>query len=317
LTLSIYRQPVAVAVHPKIAKKPDRTGPGNTCCDQCGRYCELLSSVLRELLEVHHFAMSTASENQWSFDMCRASTFNLLYEAAVIKEGGLATQSPWGNKGECAKAMEDTAREELQCLEALPPSSHKWTWGEQLTKADVLGLARSRTRPGKIHSGYDISLRGSKNSGDDSFAPSLPTSHGRYDAVLEDILPDASLASPSYFADFRHCLYDPLSLKVPDSDSESPSTYRHRGLLPGIPEHLASAPAPAPAMPPSAPSPPYAPVPSPPGQESSAPGLSSPPAPVRGRLSLREGITQKPNRYQDGGEPIRTTLDIPTNMQPP
>jgi hypothetical protein len=40
-------------------------------CDQCGRYRELLSSVLRELLEVHHFAlaMSTASENQWSLDM--------------------------------------------------------------------------------------------------------------------------------------------------------------------------------------------------------------------------------------------------------
>jgi hypothetical protein len=124
------------------------------------------------------------------------------------------------------------------------------------------------------------------NSGDDSFAPSLPTSHGRYDAMPEVILPDASLAGPSYFADFWHCLYDPLSLRVSDSDSESPSAYRRRGLLPGIPEDLASAlalalaPALAPAMPPSAPSPPSAPAPSPPGQESSAPGLPSPPAPA-------------------------------------
>jgi hypothetical protein len=93
--------------------------------------------------------------------------------------------------------------------------------------------------------------------------------------VLEVILPDASLAGPSYFADFRHRLYDPLSLRVPDSDLESPSAYQHRGLLPGIPEHLASAPASAAAMCPSAPSPPSAPAPSPPGQESSALGLPS------------------------------------------
>jgi hypothetical protein len=79
--------------------------------------------------------------------MRRASTFNLLYEAAVTKEGGPATRPPQGNKGERAKAVEDTAREELQRLEVLPPSSHKWTWGEKLTKADVLGLGQERFIP--------------------------------------------------------------------------------------------------------------------------------------------------------------------------
>jgi hypothetical protein len=82
--------------------------------------------------------------------MRRASTFNLLYKAAVIKEGGPATRPPQGNKGERAKAVEDTAQEELQHLEALPPSSHKWTWGEQLTKADVLGPGRGRFIPATI-----------------------------------------------------------------------------------------------------------------------------------------------------------------------
>jgi hypothetical protein len=161
-------------------------------CDQCGHYCDLLGSVLLELLNVQQFAaaMLLASENQWSLAMCRASTFNLLYEAAVIKEGGPATWPPRGNKGDRGKAVEDRAWEELQHLQVLSPSSHKLIWGEQLTKADVLGLARSGTRPGKIHSGYDISLRGGKNSGDDSFAPSLPTSHGHYNAMPEDILPD-------------------------------------------------------------------------------------------------------------------------------
>jgi hypothetical protein len=82
--------------------------------------------------------------------MHQALTFNLLYEAAVIKEGGLATRPPRGNKGERAKAVEDTAREELQHLEVLPPSSHKWTWGEQLTKADVLGPGWGRFIPATI-----------------------------------------------------------------------------------------------------------------------------------------------------------------------
>jgi len=145
-------------------------------CDKCERYHDLLSGVLRELVEVRQFvsAMATASENQWCLDMCRASTFNLLYEAAIIKECGPSTKLPRGNKGERAKVVGDKAREELQRLQALPPSSHKWTWGEQLTKADVLGLARSGTRPGKFHSSYDISLKGGKNSGEDSFVTFPP-----------------------------------------------------------------------------------------------------------------------------------------------
>ena len=247
---SMSTAPSAVPVPP--APAAPLLGTSKAGCDQCERYRDLLSSVLRELVEVRQFAsaMATAAENQWGLDMRRASTFNLLYEAAVIKECGPATRPPRGNKGERAKAVEEKAREELQRLQALPPSSHKWTWGEWLTKADVLGLARSGTRPGKIHSGYDISLKGGKNSGEDSFAPSLPTSHGRFDDLPEDVrapLPDASLAGPSYFTNFRHRLYDPLSLNVSEGDSASPSAYRRRGLLAGIVEDEVQAPAPAPA----------------------------------------------------------------------
>jgi hypothetical protein len=84
--------------------------------------------------------MSTASENQWNIDMRWASTFNLLYEAAVVKEGG-PLPCPQGNKGDRERAVAERAREELQQLQELPPSLHKWTWGERLTEADVLGLA--------------------------------------------------------------------------------------------------------------------------------------------------------------------------------
>jgi hypothetical protein len=135
-------------------------------CSQCGQYRDLLGGILHELLTVHQIssAMSAASENQWSLDMCQASTFNLLHKVAVIKECGPSTWSPQGNKGERAKGVQEKAQEELQCLQALPPSSHKWTLGEQLMKADILGLARSGTWPAKIHSGYDVSLKGGKNS---------------------------------------------------------------------------------------------------------------------------------------------------------
>jgi len=90
-------------------------------------------------------------------------------------------------------------------------------------------------------------------------------------------LPDASLAGPSYFSNFQHRFYDPLSLKVPEGESESPSAYRHRGLLAGIVENEAQAPAPAPAMPPSVPSPLSAPTSPSSAQVLPAPALSSVP----------------------------------------
>ena len=60
--------------------------------------------------------------------MRRASNFNLLYEAAVIKETenlGLLKPSQMTPASVCEKAAWD-----LQTLTmALPTSSYKWTWG--------------------------------------------------------------------------------------------------------------------------------------------------------------------------------------------
>ena len=140
--------------------------------------------------------------------MRQASTFNLLYKATVVKEGGPSIR-PRGNKADHAKAVAERAWEELKCMKELPPSSHKWTWDERLTEADVLALARSGTQPGKAHSGYDISLKGGRISGEDSLLPSLPTSHRHYDEVPDDIIsppPQTSLAGPQYFTSFRHRL---------------------------------------------------------------------------------------------------------------
>jgi len=115
LTLTRPAVPVPAAPHLAASKAG---------CDQCEHYHDLLSGVLRELVEVRQFAsaMATASENQWCLDMRWASMFNLLYEAAIIKECGPSTRPPRGNKGEPAKAVGDKAREELHHLQALPIS---------------------------------------------------------------------------------------------------------------------------------------------------------------------------------------------------
>ncbi|KAF8804423.1 hypothetical protein BYT27DRAFT_7025902, partial [Phlegmacium glaucopus] len=141
-------------------------------CQQCVLYRDILGDTLRDFLDVHRFSntMSTASKNQWHLDMRRASTFNLLHEAAVIKESStpasdeLAQQVHGINTSTSASLQQasiaEVAEQELHRLRALPPTSHKWTWGESLTDAEVVALRRSGTRPAQAsHSGYDISLR--------------------------------------------------------------------------------------------------------------------------------------------------------------
>src|SRR5271156_7079332 len=57
-------------------------------CQNCAKYSQVLSNSLHDILEIHQFAntMVTCSETQWNLNMRRASTFNLLHEAAFIKE---------------------------------------------------------------------------------------------------------------------------------------------------------------------------------------------------------------------------------------
>ncbi|KAF8815247.1 hypothetical protein BYT27DRAFT_7249330 [Phlegmacium glaucopus] len=154
-------------------------------CPQCTQYREILGDTLQDLLEVHRFSnsMSTASKNQWNLDMRRASTFNLLHEAAVIKETASPATPPPASITECAQR-------ELDRLRALPPTSHKWTWGECLTEAD-----------GR--------LTGEVSS------PSFPTSHGQYEEVPAEVSLPVLLRHSSavpYLANPGHLVYDPLAI---------------------------------------------------------------------------------------------------------
>lgn len=57
-------------------------------CGKCVQYRQILADTLQDLVDTHNYtnAMSTSFNIQWNIDMCRASTFNLLHEAAVVKE---------------------------------------------------------------------------------------------------------------------------------------------------------------------------------------------------------------------------------------
>jgi hypothetical protein len=190
-------------------------------CLKCDRYSQILSNALQDILDMHNFAdtMTTCSEAQWNIDMRRASTFNLLHEAVVIKE----MDDPMGDKSSASSALlspnviknvGQTAKRELARLQSLPTSSHKWTWGEKLSEAEVLALRRSGTRPNeRMHSGYDLSLIHGKDTGVASPLPSMPSSINEQQNVGLNstmAMPDYNFPDVAYFKRKQNMLYDPL-----------------------------------------------------------------------------------------------------------
>jgi len=196
----------------------DSSGP---VCINCAKYRQLLSDVLQDVLKFKNFAstMSTCSENLLNIGIRRASTFNLLHEAAILKEtAGLSLPS----RTLTARSISEVSRiasSELERLRNLPASSYKWTWGETLTKKDVLDLRRTGTNPGRVaHSGYDVSLVDGKQDGWYSEVNSTNLSAiGQYDDVPAEaslLPPPTDLRFPNYF--YRHDprSYDPLNLST-------------------------------------------------------------------------------------------------------
>jgi len=113
-------------------------------CTKCPHYHNLLSDDLQDIVKFHNFsnAMATTSEMQWNQGMQRTATFHLFHEAALLKETA-GTPTPTlatATTTQCSAMVHDEALTELCHLQALPPSSHKWTWGEQLTEQEVLRL---------------------------------------------------------------------------------------------------------------------------------------------------------------------------------
>ena len=217
-------------------------------CHACPQYKTLLSDILQDVLKFKNFAsiMSTSSENLINIGIRRASAFNLLHEAAILKETSNVTPPAKASTAHRISSVARSASSELNRLNNLPASSYKWTWGETLTEDEVFNLRRTGTRPGRIpHSGYDISLPdgspGGEYSNGPATMPSLTSEHDDVTVETSFIPPPTDLHFPKYFAkcDHRH-MYDPFQI----SQLSIPPV-----ATPTIRSVINTAPAPAPASP--------------------------------------------------------------------
>jgi hypothetical protein len=118
------------------------TGSEARSCQKCKMYKQLLSDVLLDTLK---FRDKTSASTLLDLGIRKASAFHLLHEAAILKEtAGIVHPAPASKKLQIA-AVNKQAKSQLRQLQNLPPSSHKWSWGETLTEDDVLALSRTGT----------------------------------------------------------------------------------------------------------------------------------------------------------------------------
>jgi len=209
--------------HETRTTRPNTPAPSKKSidCPTCKDYRQLVADILLDMLEIHNFAKAsvTSGETQFNVDVRRASTFHQLHEAAHAKEmAGYASGASVSHDGSISldkSSIAEKAKRELERLQALPPSSHKWTWGESLTEAEVLGGVRPGNRlERERHSGYQVSLREGNLSKSFSPFPSIPRTPS---LEMEDLpsrsplaIPDNTLPDLKFFKKGRHTLYDPL-----------------------------------------------------------------------------------------------------------
>ncbi|KAF8800767.1 hypothetical protein BYT27DRAFT_7216777 [Phlegmacium glaucopus] len=100
-----------------------------------------------------------------------------------------------------SKLVASDATIELRRLRSLPAGSYKWTWGTDLTEANVRNLNSEAIQQQAIHSGYIISLPHGRQLGYDtptaSAHASAPTSSTTFTSLASDIvsIPDLQQSS--------------------------------------------------------------------------------------------------------------------------
>jgi hypothetical protein len=201
-------------------------------CNSCSKYRQLLSDVLQDVVKYKNFAsdMSTSSENLFVRGIRKASTFNLLHEAALLKEtAGISPPAQRPVASHIAN-ISRRASSELNRLNELPASSYKWTWGETLTENEVLNLRRPGTRPGRAHhSGYDVSLAEGRPGGEYSDYSTKFSAYGQPAATSDDLPAEATIPLPPnehqfplYFSNPDHRYkYDPYRLSMASGRGKS------------------------------------------------------------------------------------------------
>ena len=136
-------------------------------CTRCRLYRAVplgTMDTIRDYRNMVH-GLEVASEGKRDVAMRRASIFNELYEAALQKECRMDAESKPRKKVPqqvIPKGPIEVLKSEIKSLIMMCTNdpSRKWTWGVDLTEADLDRLVRGADRymPNEYHSGYDTDL---------------------------------------------------------------------------------------------------------------------------------------------------------------
>jgi len=181
---------------------------GQSQCSNCpSLHLEIVR--LQEALQncsTYASAMSTMFEHNWDISMWCAAGFHTLHQMAILKE--LDSENiphsvpfpsmtrPLGTtaRKRAADIIATRAKTDLERLMALPPASHKWTWGVNLTEAEVLSIEHMRYKARRnSHSEYNLSL---PNGGVDPHSLSATPVHSGNTESFEHIISHSERLPP-------------------------------------------------------------------------------------------------------------------------
>ena len=181
---------------------------GQSRCSSCPSLC-LEIVRLQEALQncgTYASAMSTTFEHNWDIGMRRAAGFHTLHQMAILKEldseniphsvpfPSITRPSGTTARKRAADIIATRAKTDLERLMALPPASHKWTWGVDLTEAEVLSIEHMRYKARRnSHSEYNLSL---PDGGVNPHSPSATPVHSGNTESFEHIIPHSERLPP-------------------------------------------------------------------------------------------------------------------------
>ena len=177
-------QPVTVQIR--------SSSPRIESCEHCAKNnCIIMgglcATLFGEIKATQRFvsAMAVSSRAEVSVAMRRCAGFYRLHERVQEKEllSESITVEGTGRGTEVQKIsrrVAEIAAGELKQYKAMP-SSAKWTWGETLTKDEVLSLRHIRNRD--VRTGYGTDLPPGRISGENSATNTLRTRSGNFSPV--------------------------------------------------------------------------------------------------------------------------------------
>jgi hypothetical protein len=162
---SLPARPIIVTPPLQLPSNAEAASDADAACVRCDFHRSLAADLLTELKGIKQFVsgMEATAFNDTDMASRRMAGFYVLHNMVLTKEGGGETPPgivldniPLNQVTKVSGQVGDAARENLERLKAMPAASHKWTWGETLTKDEVIGLGSFDK---KFHTGYRVSMK--------------------------------------------------------------------------------------------------------------------------------------------------------------